>query len=132
MALSAKDAAEQVGMSKAGIIKAIRTGKLSGTKNQNGEWEIDASELFRVYKPVSKSESAPVSTNTGAEVDASTQNEIDRLRHENDLLRLENQLLREWLNDRKLLTTQLATEQPRPVGGFWARLFGRRQTDYDK
>lgn len=126
MELSAKEAAETVGLSKQAILKAIHRGDLSANKDANGQWRIDSSELFRVYEPVSKSNAAPVAANADNSVDASTQNEIDRLRHENDLLRLENQLLREWLNDRKLLTTQLATEQPRPVGGFWARLFGRK------
>jgi hypothetical protein len=51
MSLSAKQAAEQVGLSKQGIIKAIKQGKLSATKDDNGEWQIDPAELFRVYQP---------------------------------------------------------------------------------
>ena len=51
MSVSAKQAAEQVGLSKQGVIKAIKQGKLSATKDDNGEWQIDPAELFRVYQP---------------------------------------------------------------------------------
>jgi len=54
MGLSAKEAAETVGMTRQGIIKAIKTGKLSASKNSNGQWELEASELFRVYEAVDK------------------------------------------------------------------------------
>ena len=47
--LSAKEAATAVGMSKAGIIRAIHAGKLSATRNANQQFEIDPAELFRVY-----------------------------------------------------------------------------------
>lgn len=52
MALSAAQAAAAVGMTKAGIIRAIHTGKLSATRNENNEFVIDPAELFRVYQPV--------------------------------------------------------------------------------
>jgi FtsZ-binding cell division protein ZapB len=48
--LTAKEAADQVGKTKAGILKAIKTGRLSGNKDDNGEWRIDPAELFRVYQ----------------------------------------------------------------------------------
>jgi hypothetical protein len=53
MGISAKEAAERVGMTKAGIIRAIQRQKLSATRNLKGEWVIDPVELFRVYEPVS-------------------------------------------------------------------------------
>jgi hypothetical protein len=53
MSVSAKEAAELVGMSKQGIIRACRAGKISAQKNVQGEWEIEPVELFRVYQPVS-------------------------------------------------------------------------------
>jgi hypothetical protein len=55
MSLSATEAAKQVGMAKATIVKAMRSGKVSATKGNNGEWEIEPVELFRVYKPASAS-----------------------------------------------------------------------------
>lgn len=57
--LSAKQAAEAVGMTKQGVIKAIREGKISAKKNEKGEWDIQPVELFRVYKPVDTVNSQP-------------------------------------------------------------------------
>lgn len=49
MGLSAKQAADAVGMTKQGIIKSIRNGRLSAAKDNKGQWQIDPAELFRVY-----------------------------------------------------------------------------------
>ena len=64
MSLSAKQAAEQVGLSKQGIIKAIKQGKLSAAKDDNGEWQIDPAELFRVYQPAVHGSPPPPSQQT--------------------------------------------------------------------
>lgn len=48
---TAGTAAKAVGKTKSTITKAISSGKLSAIKNDNGAWEIDASELYRVYPP---------------------------------------------------------------------------------
>jgi hypothetical protein len=63
--LSAKQAAEATGVSKQAIIRAIKRGTVSASKDIHGEWQVDASELFRHYQPV-----AVVHTN-GAANDAS-------------------------------------------------------------
>ena len=48
---TAGTAAKAVGKTKSTITKAIASGKLSAIKNDNGAWEIDASELYRVCPP---------------------------------------------------------------------------------
>ena len=48
---TAGTAAKAVGKTKSTITKAIASGELSAIKNDNGAWEIDASELYRVYPP---------------------------------------------------------------------------------
>ncbi len=53
MTLSAAQAAAAVGMTKAGIIRAIHSGKLSATRNEHGNFVVDPAELFRVYDAVS-------------------------------------------------------------------------------
>ena len=92
MSLSAKEAAEAVGISKHGIIKAINRGRISAAKGKNGEWEIDPAELFRVYEP-----KRPVTTDhvhpVSKQVNDSTQTRIAVLEtklaaaeaHNNDL-----------------------------------------------
>lgn len=46
-------AAKATGRSKATILRAIRSGKVSAEKDANGAWKIDPSELHRVYPEVS-------------------------------------------------------------------------------
>ena len=52
MVYTPRTAAEAVGMTRQGILKAIRTGRISAKKNPVGEWEIDPAELHRVYPPM--------------------------------------------------------------------------------
>ena len=51
MKLSLQDAAAQAGVSKTTILQAIRSGRLSAPRNDDGGYAIDPSELFRVYPP---------------------------------------------------------------------------------
>ena len=46
-------AAKRVGKSKATLSKAIKTGKISAVKGENGAFQIEHSELHRVYDAVS-------------------------------------------------------------------------------
>lgn len=47
--LSLKQAAEQVGRDRTTLLRAIKSGDLSATKDEAGQWWIEASELFRRY-----------------------------------------------------------------------------------
>ena len=44
-------AAKAVSKSKSALLTALRSGRLSGTRNEIGIWEIEPCELFRVYPP---------------------------------------------------------------------------------
>ena len=45
--LTLGQAAKETGLSKPSISKAIKTGRLSAVKTENGEYQIDPVELFR-------------------------------------------------------------------------------------
>lgn len=49
-------AAKATGKSKATISKALKSGRISGYKGDDGVFHIDPSELHRVYPPTSPSE----------------------------------------------------------------------------
>jgi excisionase family DNA binding protein len=49
--LSLREAAEQTGVSKSTIFRAIKAGRMSAPRNDDGEFQIDPAELFRVYPP---------------------------------------------------------------------------------
>ena len=50
------EAAKATGKSKATISKAIKSGRISASKDDSGAFRIDPSELHRVYPPTSKIE----------------------------------------------------------------------------
>src|ERR1039457_4997744 len=45
-------AAAAVGRNKTAILRAIKAGKISVVKDENGEWQIDPAELHRIYSPL--------------------------------------------------------------------------------
>jgi hypothetical protein len=42
-------------LNKTTILRAIKSGKISGVKDENGEWHVEPAELHRVYPPVAVS-----------------------------------------------------------------------------
>lgn len=49
MMLSLRNAAEQAGVSKSTILRAIKNGRLSASRTDAGGYDIDPSEVSRVY-----------------------------------------------------------------------------------
>lgn len=136
MSLSAKEAAKLVGMTKAGIIKAIGKGTISAEKDAQGQWKIDPAELLRVYTPVNQgndNQSKPVDAYLPI-VDSGLQAQIELLRKQVDDLKADKddlraerdkllKLLDEQTSSIKMLTDQ-RLEKPEQGRGFWRRLFG--------
>ena len=54
--ISIREGAIATGKAKPTILKAIKSGRLSASKTEKGEWEIDPAELFRVYPAVTAKE----------------------------------------------------------------------------
>jgi chromosome segregation ATPase len=50
--LTLTEATEQTGKSKSTLVRAIKSGKLSAQRNEHGDYRVEPSELFRVYKSV--------------------------------------------------------------------------------
>lgn len=49
MGYSLREAAEVCGKSRSTVHRALKSGKLSGSKDDSGEWSIDGAELARVF-----------------------------------------------------------------------------------
>jgi hypothetical protein len=45
-------AAAACGVNKSTVLRAIKGGKISATKDEHGEWHVEPAELHRVYPPV--------------------------------------------------------------------------------
>ena len=121
MKLSASQAAKAVGKSIPTITRAIKSGKLSANKLESGGYEVEASELFRVWPAVSS-----VSDEIPAMLGSETPFEANALRREVELLR---EMLEDAKADRDQWREQAQKvaaliEDQRPRKGFWARLMG--------
>jgi hypothetical protein len=53
MILSANQASKEAGKTKKTILDAIKSKRMSASKNDKGHWEIDPAELFRVFPKTS-------------------------------------------------------------------------------
>jgi hypothetical protein len=120
MVYSLKQASEAAGVGKPALLKAIKKGRISGNKNSKGQWEIDPSELHRVY---------PVNSNQSV---TSERRETQEEPPENSYLQRENELLREQLNDLKedrdywrQQATALITDTRPQRTSVWRRFFGK-------
>jgi len=58
--LSLAMAAKQVGKSKPTLLRAIRAGRLSVTRRDDGSYDIDPAELLRAFPPLSGTVPDPV------------------------------------------------------------------------
>jgi GH24 family phage-related lysozyme (muramidase) len=51
-------AAAATGLSETTVLRAIQAGRISGTKNEINEWQVDPADLHRLYSPeVTRSDS---------------------------------------------------------------------------
>lgn len=124
-----KQAGETVGRSKAAIIKAIREGRLSASKDANGQWCIEPAELLRVYRPVN-SELPKV----GSGIQAGEQGLQAEIEHLRELVRRADERADEWKaraeeegRERRqlmaMLTDQREVQEVRR--SIWSKLLGR-------
>lgn len=132
-------AARATGKSKSTLSRDIRDGRISAKKMENGSFEIDPSELHRVYPPVSSEQGEARSSERLATPGSDSENralqaEIQGLREHLALLKNERDDLRRRLDDeaeeRRRLTYLLTdTQTPKapspPSAGWWTRLFGQ-------
>ena len=71
MALSIREAAREGGVSKSTVLRAIQRGRLSAGRDDDGNYNIEPSELFRVYAP--RTEVRTGSSGQGAPADAAAE-----------------------------------------------------------
>jgi excisionase family DNA binding protein len=89
--LTIKQAAEATGRSKPTILRAIKDGKISATKDENGLWRIDPAELERSFPRSAFEAHRQTQDEAGAlrlEL-AIMQQRLDEVRHERERERLD-------------------------------------------
>jgi hypothetical protein len=91
------EAARLTGLSKTGLARAIKSGRLSATRTDTGSYEIDPAELSRVY-PVTV-DLARSSTPGDPAVTAALEAQIQGLRDVSELLRRQLEDIRQDRDD---------------------------------
>lgn len=114
--LSLGEAARHTGLAKTTIHRAIKSGKISAQKNDDGSYSIDPAELFRAYpapKPLSavSEEQSVTPSKTDPEI-ALLRERIEELKADRDAWRSQA--------ERLLLTAHPAAE-PRKGWFPWSR-----------
>jgi hypothetical protein len=125
MAYTLGEAAKAVGKSKATLSKAVKSGRISAVKNDDGSFSIEPVELHRVYPPTLpetvESEQKETPNQTGVNA------------HELIELRVKLQAAQERITDleedrehwrqqaNRLLSSPPRQEEPK---GLWKRIFG--------
>ena len=131
MSYTLGDAAKAVGKSKTTLHRAIKSGRISAKKSEDGSYSIDPSELHRVFPPVT----AVTPTDTFQRNDTEhPSNTLGTLRIQLELQEKEREreraLLQETIADlredrdkwRQQATALLEDNRPK---GFFNRLLGR-------
>lgn len=121
------EAAKATGKSKATISKAIKNGRISARKDETGTFQIDPSELHRVYPPTVYSEhnAPPDNTRVKADVDGNIRELQARLEAAHERLSDKESVISDLREDRdkwrQQATALLADQRPK---GFLKRLIG--------
>jgi len=122
------EAAKATGKSKATISKAIKSGRISAHKDETGTFQIDPSELHRVYQPTVsiKQEETQASASTKVENDGAIRELQARLEATQERLSDKDAVIADLKEDRdrwRQQATALLSDGRQPKG-FWARLLG--------
>ena len=130
-AISLGQAARLTGLGKTTITRAIKSGRLSASRRDDGSYEIDPAELSRVYpfKPAEEASSETVAATSLVVQDETLalEAEIAGLKNVAELLREQLDETRRdrdaWRHQAEASQRLLSDNRPRP--GLVARLFRR-------
>jgi hypothetical protein len=136
MKLSLIKAAEASGKSKSTINRAIKSGKLSAHRNDDGSYSIDPSELLRAFPlmhqgtPIKTSDEPPPEPFQIRELEARLEATNERLQDARERLIEKDNMIADLRSDRdtwrqqasRLLEDHRPSSDRRPKT-FWARIF---------
>ena len=120
MKYSAGQAAEATGLAKSTITKAIASGKISAVKNTGGAWEIEVSELHRVFPP---KQTKPDIEQTATATESQLKHEIELLKNKIEHAQEQLEDIREdrdaWRNQANTLLITNQGEKKKGPFGLW-------------
>lgn len=113
MQYSANQAAEATGKNVATITRAIKSGRLSATKDEAGAWQIDGAELARVFPLRVQSLQTPDMQKDANPAQSQMQSPDNALREELAALRERVRLQEQLLTDRQEQIADLKEDRDR-------------------
>ena len=134
MKFTLAQAAIETGKDRSTLFRAIKKGKLSAEKQDDGSYLIDSSEIYRVY-PQKQNDSANTQGAHIAMQQSAHGALVDALREKIELLKDQVDREREqadhWRNQATMLLTHQPEQKPdseQPKSLLWQKLFGRAST----
>ena len=85
--LSLAEAAGVTGLNKTTLLRSIKSGRMTGSKDALGQWQVHEAELLRVYQPVA--DAAGERSDVRHDAAAALQAEVNGLKQMAELLRRE-------------------------------------------
>ena len=123
MVYSLTQAAQATGLTRQGVLAAIKRGTVSGSKNEHGQWEIDAAELHRVY-PLATVDTRVTPDNTLQQRLAVTEALLQEARGQVDELKADREAWKQQAHEWMLMTKALPEGDAKPKKrSLLARLF---------
>lgn len=131
--MSLREAATATGTAKSTILRAVKSGRISATRTESGGYEIDPSELARVYGPLrthhaehrSVGQYAPPSAPDATDNVAAL---LERVRALESLLTVERERRADLERDRDRWAAQAErlalAPPPAPSRPWWRRMVG--------
>jgi len=131
MMLSLNQAAKECGRAKSTLLEAIKKGRLTAPKNKKGHYEIDPSELFRVFERNTRAEQTePASSGSDRVPSALLEAKIDaqgtllaRMEAEIEDLRSQRD---KWQAQAERQTLLLENADRLQSGGLWSLFRSKR------
>ena len=133
MGLSLRNAAKEAGVSKSTILRAVQSGRLSAARTEDGGYDIDPAELFRVYDPAkadrtgtdAPGQDAPANQNAPDPMVAVLQEQVSALK---EILRRADEVTDEVRQDRDKWRSMAESQQRQIIDArpksWWQRLTG--------
>ena len=127
---SVKEAADLVGRTKSALNQKIKLGKLSATRDSNGHWKIDPSELERVFGKLTTSKQVKISDSNHQPIESHKEELITELQRQleqqakeiEDWKRRYDQVNQERKEQAEKVTALLTNQNNEPKG-ILRRLF---------
>jgi hypothetical protein len=111
MSYTLAEAAAACGLDKSTVRRAVRSGRISGTRDDLGVWHVEASELHRVFPPVQSPGAVPDAMPAAAALDRTSDPATDVL-----VRRTDATTWRQAWETQVAQQRQLAAPQPK---GWW-------------